>query len=597
MNQWEEHWQDYYEILEIDRNATEEEIKKAFRTLATKYHPDVNSSKESEEKFKQINEAYQVLSNEKSKRTYDETWDQMQNHEPEQNFNYEDLKNEYDEKEVYLAKKLALQKLITEELEKVVDIINLKNELLLQAASNSMGKRDFYETVKELINIKTSYIQNLSELASKANELDLIEEEDILNQTIEFCEKEINEMPKTPKEAKIYLYEEYYKESEKETAEKLFLDGENLIAEIGNFYQNIYHNEINPFDYKSLKQNFFLKGNEIISRLTQTRKNVIALEMDDLATQITNMISRIQLQIEKIPNDYEIARELGHREELKTTLKAKELELENIKNSVEQLQIHMNTTSRGWKYTQDFINIDNQKMTLNKETKELKENIDSFIKVPKKKQKELKKEVKQNWAEAKETNIHLDIVYSKMNEETEILKEIHEVYSLFEGIYETTYQKKEVIEQLHKIKDLTNRLYYYENTDLEDSYNKMLKEYKKKSLKLETEINELREYFNTANLSYLLCTIEDQLIKYDAFTFLRLFGIIVSFTIIKSIKERLMVENANHFLIISLWFWRLDILISSVVCFMARLEAKKEKETRKEIKEAILILEKHERGT
>ena len=53
----------YYQILEIDKNATQEEIKKAFRKLSLKCHPDKNQgSKEAEEKFKEINKAYQILS-------------------------------------------------------------------------------------------------------------------------------------------------------------------------------------------------------------------------------------------------------------------------------------------------------------------------------------------------------------------------------------------------------------------------------------------------------------------------------------------------------------------------------------------------------
>ena len=54
---------DYYEILEINKNATEEEIKKAYRKLAKKYHPDANpdNKKEAEEKFKEVSEAYEVL--------------------------------------------------------------------------------------------------------------------------------------------------------------------------------------------------------------------------------------------------------------------------------------------------------------------------------------------------------------------------------------------------------------------------------------------------------------------------------------------------------------------------------------------------------
>ncbi len=55
-------YKDYYKILEVDKKATQDEIKKAFRKLALKYHPDKNpGNKEAEEKFKNINEANQVL--------------------------------------------------------------------------------------------------------------------------------------------------------------------------------------------------------------------------------------------------------------------------------------------------------------------------------------------------------------------------------------------------------------------------------------------------------------------------------------------------------------------------------------------------------
>lgn len=62
---------DYYEILGIKKGANDAEIKRAFRTLARKYHPDVNKEAGSSEKFKEINEAYQVLSDPQKKQQYD----------------------------------------------------------------------------------------------------------------------------------------------------------------------------------------------------------------------------------------------------------------------------------------------------------------------------------------------------------------------------------------------------------------------------------------------------------------------------------------------------------------------------------------------
>ena len=63
---------DYYEVLGVGREATEEEIKRAYRKLALKYHPDKNpGDKEAEEKFKELGEAYEVLSDQQKRATYD----------------------------------------------------------------------------------------------------------------------------------------------------------------------------------------------------------------------------------------------------------------------------------------------------------------------------------------------------------------------------------------------------------------------------------------------------------------------------------------------------------------------------------------------
>lgn len=82
-------YKDYYDILGVKRDATEAEIKSAYRKLARKYHPDVNKTKEAENKFKDINEAYEVLGDKQKRQRYDSlgsNWQGGQSYTPPPGF-------------------------------------------------------------------------------------------------------------------------------------------------------------------------------------------------------------------------------------------------------------------------------------------------------------------------------------------------------------------------------------------------------------------------------------------------------------------------------------------------------------------------------
>ena len=72
-------YKDYYATLEVERSATQDEIKRAYRKLARKYHPDVSKQADGEERFKEVGEAYEVLKDPEKRAAYDRMGSEWQN--------------------------------------------------------------------------------------------------------------------------------------------------------------------------------------------------------------------------------------------------------------------------------------------------------------------------------------------------------------------------------------------------------------------------------------------------------------------------------------------------------------------------------------
>lgn len=85
-------FRDYYEVLGVPRTATQEEIQRSYRKLARKFHPDVNKARDAEDKFKEINEAYEVLKDPEKRKKYDllgENWKTGQEFRPPPGWDYQ----------------------------------------------------------------------------------------------------------------------------------------------------------------------------------------------------------------------------------------------------------------------------------------------------------------------------------------------------------------------------------------------------------------------------------------------------------------------------------------------------------------------------
>lgn len=103
---------DYYEILGVSETSSKDDIKKAFRSLAKKYHPDRNGNDENAiKKFQEVNEAYEVLSNEDSKKSYDEKKANFKNAHKRKNENSKNNKTDNDFSEKTRSKKESMEDL------------------------------------------------------------------------------------------------------------------------------------------------------------------------------------------------------------------------------------------------------------------------------------------------------------------------------------------------------------------------------------------------------------------------------------------------------------------------------------------------------
>ena len=171
MQWWEQkdNWFDCFDVLGIDENASEKEIKDAFRKLAKKYHPD-NKETGDEEKYKKIITAYETLENSETKEKYiafsksykKEREKRNTNNNPEENLSFEDIVRIYKEKENQI--KIHINLMIKKVEEKEEQFSCIYNEFCNVLKNRNLSESEFEVRRQKLRTIELSSINSILEI-------------------------------------------------------------------------------------------------------------------------------------------------------------------------------------------------------------------------------------------------------------------------------------------------------------------------------------------------------------------------------------------------------------------------------------------------
>lgn len=519
MSGWRVNWVDYYAILELDRSASPDTIKKKYRKMVSKYHPDIYDGEDAYEKTVQINEAYEVLSNKEEKKAYDSVWDARKNgtytegsnndgNNVNNNVSYDDIKNNYTAEEKRYAKQLALKEIIKEELQKVDIIINSKNEVIFSAYKGNVDKREYYATVKELVNIGFNYINDLNNLSQEAYKYDLLEDEELIGQTIEYLEQELKDIPLTPKDASVHAKEEEFKEATKLKISEELISYENVIEKLKSILIYSYEKQISHLEYKGILQNVIFEAKEVVSKLKELAQIAGTLKLEEECKQIIDASSRLNGILINMPSDYENAVKAGQREALKDRIKKCTNAWLTYKNKVDKISriLSKHPNSKRWKdlyYHAEslFEDYSNELSGLNKETNL----INNEHKVNDERAKELSYKAIKVYEDAELLHKEASDIYEKLDIDN---VDNNDIYHLNKSAY-AAWDKGKALETFLEAKEVLDTVSYVTGSDTEfDELCKLtcdiMKEvsYAKKEFEKVNDITNIDPYANYNILDY-----------------------------------------------------------------------------------------------
>lgn len=323
-----EQWVDYYKALELEFGCTEEEIKKAHRTLSKKYHPDMNGEEADEGKFKEVSEAYSVLGDPEKRAKYDETYLQHKNGEFQEEqtnempkYTHEEMHEAFTEEEIRFAKRVALQQTISETLENAKIIIDAKNELLFAAFNDAYDEESYRDEYMQFCAITNDFISNLNDLIYEAQEYGLDSEINTINQVIDFLGEVMESIPATLKEAKRKVKLEIMKEQLQNEAEQAISNAEAVREEFISLYSKTYRENISKDDFKMYYRILRLGVTDALSQLTSIYDLLKKAELDETYKNVGVLIGKLNQDLKLYTGKYKVAQIIGKREDLKMRIK------------------------------------------------------------------------------------------------------------------------------------------------------------------------------------------------------------------------------------------------------------------------------------
>ena len=265
---------------------------------------------------KNLNVAYDILSNEEKRKEYDQEYHKHKSNdfsdEFQEDINFDDVKDYYQEEEIYYTEMLALKQVIHEELDKVSAILDYKINLLNSIKSSDISDEDYLYLINEFIEVVNSYFEELDNLKDRAKKYSLNIEIDKINNAINHLNDEIDNIPSTLQDAKFYFDELKLRDRALKKLTVLKNNYQVINDKINSITKYINDGKINKFNYKDIVSGINSEIEDLKIKLQDLAKVLEALNLNKECNEALELLKMLtQETIKLIPDDFNNAKILS----------------------------------------------------------------------------------------------------------------------------------------------------------------------------------------------------------------------------------------------------------------------------------------------